>query len=76
MACAKAFLRTPTQHPRTGKVCWTRELGRLYCTAKALWKLDWFLRHFLKVKWGEKCPVCKCHDELKDELDSLLSLKA
>jgi hypothetical protein len=29
-----------------------------------------------KVKWGKKCPVCKRHDKLKDELDSLLSLKA
>jgi len=29
-----------------------------------------------KVKWGKKCPVCKRHDKLKDELDSLLRLKA
>jgi len=28
-----------------------------------------------KVKWGKKCPICERHDELKDELDSLLRLK-
>lgn len=28
-----------------------------------------------KVKWGKKCPVCRRHDELKGELDSLLRLK-
>lgn len=29
-----------------------------------------------KVKWGKKCPVCRSHDELKEDLDSLLRLKA
>ena len=29
-----------------------------------------------KVKWGRKCPVCKRHDALKEELDYLLRLKA
>jgi hypothetical protein len=29
-----------------------------------------------KVKWGQKCPISERHDELKDELDSLLRLKA
>jgi ribosomal protein L33 len=29
-----------------------------------------------KVKWGKKCPVCRRHDELKEDLDSLLRLKA
>jgi hypothetical protein len=29
-----------------------------------------------KVKWGKKCPICERHDELKDELDSLLRLRA
>ncbi len=29
-----------------------------------------------KVKWGRKCPICKRHDELKSDLDSLLRLKA
>jgi len=28
-----------------------------------------------KKKWGRKCPVCIRHDELKDELNSLLRLK-
>jgi hypothetical protein len=29
-----------------------------------------------KVKWGKKCPVCRCHDQLKEDFDSLLRLKA
>jgi hypothetical protein len=29
-----------------------------------------------KVKWGRKCPICRRHDELKGDLDSLLRLKA
>jgi hypothetical protein len=29
-----------------------------------------------RVKWGRKCPICRRHDELKSDLDSLLRLKA
>jgi ribosomal protein L33 len=29
-----------------------------------------------RVKWGRKCPICRRHDELREELDSLHRLKA
>lgn len=29
-----------------------------------------------KVKWGKRCPICRRHDNVKEELDSLLRLKA
>ena len=35
--CARAEARLPVR----------RSIGRLYCTAKAMWKLGWFLRDFL-----------------------------
>jgi ribosomal protein L33 len=28
-----------------------------------------------KVKWGKACPVCKLHDEISEEITSLLKLK-
>ena len=33
-------------------------------------------RKAAKVKWGKSCPVCKRHDEIASEIDTLLGLKA
>ena len=50
-------------------------LASAECLALHLFSPQYNENKAAKVKWGKKCPVCKRHDALRDDLDSLLRLK-
>jgi len=46
LASPKTLLRPLFRDPRAEGACLHKISGRLYCTQKSLWKLNWFLRDF------------------------------
>jgi hypothetical protein len=46
LAAAKTLLHSELCDPRAQQSRLTQSFGRLYCTQKSLWKLNWFLPDF------------------------------
>ena len=46
MASAKTLLHSQLRNPQPKDLAPRKISGRLYCTHKSLWKLNWFLRDF------------------------------
>ena len=52
-----------------------RALPRAECLAVHLFAPRDNEKKAARVKWGSKCPICRKHDLIRDEISSLLRLK-
>jgi ribosomal protein L33 len=71
-----AYELTGTPSMRVWQVRSRTKLPSAECLAVHLFNPTKNTNKPAKVKWGRKCPICRRHDELKGDLDSLLRLKA